>query len=502
MPFLQGSMNKKEALKQYFGYSAFRPGQEALVDALLEGRDALGVMPTGAGKSLCYQLPAILSEGVTLVISPLISLMRDQVLSLKAAGVPAAYINSSLTPAQQIEALRRAENGWYKIIYVAPERLESDRFSAFACNANIALIAIDEAHCVSQWGQDFRPSYLRIARFIARLPHRPPVGAFTATATPQVKADIINLLELRDPVARSTGFDRPNLHFSVLHSRGEGDKNAILLDFLRNHENESGIIYCSTRRAVEDVRYLLAEAGVMAARYHAGLSEEERTRAQENFRIDRVRIMVATNAFGMGIDKPDVRFVIHYNVPRDLESYYQEAGRAGRDGEKAECLLLYSGRDVHTVRYLIEHSEDNELLDADAAVRKKQGDLERLRRMCGYAAARQCLRKTLLGYFGEHTPQRCNNCSVCHQTRALPLAAKPRDPGLMGALQDLRTRIAFLYRVPEHDVFSDAALRQMTLLMPESPEGLAAIEGIGQRQADLYGEDFLMLIRIYRKKGL
>ncbi len=487
------------ALKQYFGYSAFRTGQEALLDALLSGRDALGIMPTGAGKSICYQLPAILMEGTALVISPLISLMRDQVLSLKANGVPAAYINSTLTPAQQAEALRRAANGWYKIIYVAPERLESTGFLAFASHTALSLIAVDEAHCVSQWGQDFRPSYLRIARFVAALPHRLPLGAFTATATSQVKSDILRLLEMRDPVVRTTGFDRPNLFFSVLRTASEYEKNDLLLEYLRAHPDQSGIIYCATRRAVDDVRDMLAEQGFSAARYHAGLSDEERTRSQERFRLDRTRLMVATNAFGMGIDKPDIRFVIHYHLPRDLESYYQEAGRAGRDGEPADCLLLYSGRDVHIQRYLIEHGDENELLDEAALAQKRQAALERLRQMTFYAASQQCLRRRLLNYFGEHAPLRCGNCSFC-QNASQPRPAEPaREPGLPGALNELRRRIARLRQQPEHSVLPDSALREIIRLRPQTMEEFAAIEGVGERKAALYGDDFLLLIRIYRK---
>ncbi|HPS81717.1 MAG TPA: RecQ family ATP-dependent DNA helicase, partial [Candidatus Limiplasma sp.] len=343
-------MTKQECLKLVFGYDAFREGQEALIDQLLAGGDALGIMPTGAGKSVCYQVPALLREGVALIVSPLISLMKDQVAALKAAGVPAAYINSSLTPAQQREALRRAGLGWYRMVYVAPERLDVPEFQAFAQNASISLIAVDEAHCVSQWGQDFRPSYLKIADFIKHLPVRPPVGAFTATATPQVKEDMVRMLRLEKPLTVVTGFDRPNLRFANMKPT---DKFAALMEIVRKHAGESGIVYCATRKTVEEVCERLKAEGVSATRYHAGLDDAERMRNQDDFQFDRCSVIVATNAFGMGIDKSDVSFVAHYNMPRCLENYYQEAGRAGRDGSPADCVLLYGGQDVMTARWML-----------------------------------------------------------------------------------------------------------------------------------------------------
>ena len=351
-----GNLDKYSVLKQVFGHDRFREGQEGLIDQLLAGYDVLGIMPTGAGKSVCYQIPALMMQGITLVVSPLISLMKDQVMALKAAGVAAAYINSSLTPGQQAEAIRRATNGAYKIIYVAPERLEMPAFIRFAQQSDIALFAVDEAHCVSQWGHDFRPSYLRIADFVKKLPKRPPIAAFTATATKQVRQDIIELLELQEPYCLSTGFNRPNLRFSSIKPT---DKFQMLLAFLRDYSDSCGIVYCNTRKTVEDVTIRLLDEGYRATRYHAGLSDTERRENQEAFQFDRVQIMVATNAFGMGIDKSNVRFVVHYNMPRNLESYYQEAGRAGRDGQPAECLLLYSGQDVITGKWMIEHSEEN-----------------------------------------------------------------------------------------------------------------------------------------------
>lgn len=349
-------MDKHEVLKRYFGHDSFRPGQEPLIDALLSGRDALGIMPTGAGKSMCYQIPALMLPGITIVISPLISLMKDQVASLKEAGVPAAYLNSSLTTGQMSLAMQRAEQGMYKIIYVAPERLEAVSFLRFSRNARISLVAVDEAHCVSQWGQDFRPNYLRIAEYLDALPVRPPVGAFTATATARVREDVVRLLQLRNPVLSTTGFDRANLYFEVCQPKS---KYEALRSILYRKRGQCGIVYCATRKNVEEVTDKLLMDGFSAGRYHAGLSDEERQRCQEDFQYDRVAVMVATNAFGMGIDKSNVNYVIHYNMPRSMEAYYQEAGRAGRDGSEAECILLYSGQDIMTAKWMLEHSDPN-----------------------------------------------------------------------------------------------------------------------------------------------
>ena len=404
------SIDKYEALKQYFGHSEFRFGQEDLVDALLAGRDVLGVMPTGAGKSVCYQLPALLLPGITLVLSPLISLMKDQVASLTQAGIPAAFINSTLSPEQYREVFRRARRGAYKLIYAAPERLETPDFLRFAQEVEISLLAVDEAHCVSQWGQDFRPSYLKIADFLQQLPYRPPVGAFTATATRQVKEDIQQLLLLRDPLCLTTGFDRPNLFFEVVRTR---DKEGWLEHFLDSRPGQSGIVYCATRKAVEAVCAALTACGVPAARYHAGLPEEERRRSQEDFEFDRVRVMVATNAFGMGIDKSNVSFVVHYNMPKDVESYYQEAGRAGRDGSPAHCALLFSAQDVRTARFLIDHTADNEELPEEEREQLRLRDLNRLDRMTSYCKTTGCLRAFLLRYFGQEAPESCGACGNC-----------------------------------------------------------------------------------------
>ena len=397
-------------LKQYFGHDEFRPGQRALIEALLAGRDALGVMPTGAGKSVCYQLPALALPGVTLVISPLISLMQDQVSALREMGLMAVCIHSGLSGDAAREAYRLAGSGMCRLVYAAPERLAAPAFLRFCQAADIRMVAVDEAHCVSQWGQDFRPSYLGIADFIDGLPARPAVGAFTATATERVRADIERLLRLRDPCRVTTGFDRPNLFFEVLTPRRKQDA---LLRFLRERPGQSGIVYCATRKTVEDVCQALLEQGWPAARYHAGLSDDERRRNQEDFVFDRARIMVATNAFGMGIDKSNVSFVVHYNMPKDLESYYQEAGRAGRDGAPARCALLFSPRDVATARFLIEHSAGNEAMDPADRDAARDKEYLRLRQMTDYCKATDCLRGRLLRYFGEDAPARCGNCGNC-----------------------------------------------------------------------------------------
>lgn len=403
-------MDKYEILKSYFGYDSFRPGQEKIVDALLGGRDVLAVMPTGAGKSICYQTPALLSDGVTVVVSPLISLMKDQVASLIKSGVRAAYLNSSLTYEQYELALSRMLVGRYKIVYVAPERLSSPQFLEVCRTVGISIVAVDEAHCVSQWGQDFRPDYLKIADFISSLPRRPVVGAFTATATDRVKDDIREMLCLNSPVSVTTGFDRPNLFFSVLTPEKKSEK---LLELIRERSGKSGIIYCATRRAVEDVCDMLLRDGCSATRYHAGLPAEERQRNQDDFVSDAKPVIVATNAFGMGIDKSNVSFVIHYNMPKNIEAYYQEAGRAGRDGEPAECILLYGARDIITAKFLINNSDPNPELSEEQQTAVRQGELYKLEHMIRYATGTGCLRACILRYFGEETGEYCGACSNC-----------------------------------------------------------------------------------------
>ena len=518
------SASKVEILKRYFGHDGFRPGQEELVDALSRGQDALGVMPTGAGKSMCYQVPALMTEGVTLVVSPLISLMKDQVAALRSAGVPAAYLNSSLTPAQLDLATERAREGQYRIIYVAPERLETYGFRQFAQNSPIRLVAVDEAHCVSQWGQDFRPDYLRIADFVDSLPQRPPVGAFTATATAEVRRDILRLLRLRDPVTVCTGFDRPNLFFEV--DRPKQRKQA-LLRILRERGEDSAIVYCATRKAVEEVTESLQDAGISAVRYHAGLTEEERMQNQEDFQYDRVRVMVATNAFGMGIDKSNVRLVIHYNMPKSIEAYYQEAGRAGRDGEPAGCVLLYSGQDIFTARYLIQHGEPNERLTAEEQALVRRRDLQRLQRMIGYATEEGCLRGKLLRYFGQAHGSDCGGCSACAGPRYLspevrparPARAEEPVPGYAGKvamatavkpaakrlqttedalferLRACRLALSKRYRVAPYIICDDKTLRDMARRRPQTRAGLLTVHGIGELKAERYGDEFLQALR-------
>ncbi len=403
-------MDKLTLLKVLFGHQGFREGQEALIDALLSGRDVLGVMPTGAGKSVCYQLPAMLLSGLTVVVSPLISLMKDQVAALTHSGVPAACIHSSQSFPERQQALERARVGAVKLLYVAPERLSDPEFLGLVKDAGLSLLAVDEAHCVSQWGQDFRPSYLEIPEFIQALPQRPAVGAFTATATGEVKDDIEKLLGLQDPLRLTTGFDRPNLFFEVVRVK---DKDAWLLDFIGKRPGQSGIVYCATRKGVEEVCALLRQKGVAATRYHAGLTDEERQKNQEDFEYDRARVMAATNAFGMGIDKSNVSFVVHYNMPKNLESYYQEAGRAGRDGQPAHCALLFSQRDVRTARFLIDNAQENESLTEAERRQVRARDLERLRQMTEYCGTFGCLRAFLLGYFGQKAPAACGNCGSC-----------------------------------------------------------------------------------------
>lgn len=404
-------MNANETLKVYFGYDTFRDGQEDIINAILSGRDVLAIMPTGAGKSICYQVPALMMSGITIVISPLISLMQDQVKALNEAGVHAAYINSSLTENQINKALSLAAQGRYKIIYVAPERLTSYTFLDFACHAEISMVTVDEAHCISQWGQDFRPSYLKIVEFVARLPRRPIVSAFTATATEDVKEDIIHILKLEQPKVVVTGFDRENLYYSVERIRRKDD---FVLEYIHNHPRESGIIYCATRKNVDKLFELLFKSGIAVTRYHAGLDNETRKKNQEDFIYDRAPIVVATNAFGMGIDKSNVRYVIHYNMPQSMENYYQEAGRAGRDGEAAQCILLFSEQDMVINRFLLEQKDFSEM-DIEDARLVMERDVWRLQVMERYCKTSECLRNYILSYFGEQPEHPCGHCGNCQK---------------------------------------------------------------------------------------
>ena len=406
----EATRNIHEILSSVYGYSTFRPGQEDVINAILSGRHTLGVMPTGAGKSLCYQIPALALEGTAIVISPLISLMKDQVAALKQAGVNAAFINTSLTERQISLALNNMQSGMYKIVYVAPERLLTERFLRCASNIEISLVAVDEAHCISQWGQDFRPSYLDIPEFLARLPKMPALCALTATATKKVREDIIRLLKLKNPFELVTGFDRPNLYFSITRP---DDKKQKLLELMKTYSDMSGIVYCATRKGVEDVCELLTKNGINATRYHAGLDESERKANQEAFSLDEIPVIVATNAFGMGIDKSNVRFVIHYNMPKDIESYYQEAGRAGRDGARADCVLMYSPSDVVTQGFFIDKLGEESELSPDQIKSLRNAARQRPVQMKAYAISGKCLRNSLLEYFGEKPALPCGRCGAC-----------------------------------------------------------------------------------------
>lgn len=401
-----------DILHRTFGYPTFRPHQEQIVEAAISGRDVMAVMPTSAGKSICYQMPALALGGLTIVVSPLISLMSDQVMALRELGVAAACLNSALDSHERSQTLAEMSRGLLNLVYVAPERLADPAFLDVVQSHGLSLLAVDEAHCISQWGNDFRPSYQRICDFIDALPTRPPVMALTATATRQVREDIESTLGLRDPLRVVASFDRPNLSFAVERPNGKRAKDKALLEFVRAHEQSSGIVYCMSRRAVEDVCDMLREQGVAATRYHAGLSPDERDRNQADFIYDRSPVMVATNAFGMGIDKSNVSYVVHYNLPLSLENYYQEAGRAGRDGTKAECLLLYTAGDVHTAEFLLSRTERTDLTPEQLKA-MHEADEQRLRQMVFYATTTDCLRSFILRYFGEEAPAYCGNCGNC-----------------------------------------------------------------------------------------
>lgn len=505
-------MNINQTLKQYFGYDSLRTGQEELINGILAGHDVLGIMPTGAGKSLCYQLPALMLKGITIVISPLISLMSDQVKALNQAGVHAAYINSSLTENQIRMALSYASQGRYKIIYVAPERLNTPRFLDFACNADISMLTVDEVHCISQWGQDFRPSYLEIAGFLTRLPRRPIVSAFTATATERVKNDIVASLGLNNPVTMVTGFDRPNLFFRVVTRKGGSQKDNSIINYVKKHEDESGIIYCATKKNVDNLYALLNEHGILAGRYHAGLSNDERKQNQEDFTYDRIRVMVATNAFGMGIDKSNVRYVLHYNMPQSLEYYYQEAGRAGRDGEEAECVLFFSKQDIMINKFLLQ----NKATAGDVAsdMQKTANDQRKLQQMINYCETDKCLREFILSYFGDTTPCICNKCSNCvvvedeeeetyvetgkkRKKAAQLVGLNELGVALFEKLRSVRTELAAEKSVPPYIICSDKTLKDMCAKLPRDKEQLADVYGMGEQKIQNYGEAFVTAVNSF-----
>lgn len=503
-------MNINQTLKQYFGYDSLRTGQEELIDGILQGRDVLGIMPTGAGKSLCYQLPALLLEEITIVISPLISLMSDQVKALNQAGVHAAYINSSLTENQIRTALSYASQGKYKIVYVAPERLNTGRFLDFACNSKISMVTVDEAHCISQWGQDFRPSYLEIAEFLEKLPRRPIVSAFTATATRRVRDDIISSLRLHEPVTMVTGFDRPNLFFRVVTRKGGKETDNSILNYVKKHEDESGIIYCATKKNVDKLYSLLQQYGILAGRYHAGMSLEERKQSQDDFTYDRIRVMVATNAFGMGIDKSNVRYVLHYNMPQSLEYYYQEAGRAGRDGEEAECVLFFSKQDIVINKNLLQLKPT--FSDGVDHSLKRTNDQRKLNQMIDYCETEECLRGFILSYFGDTSPCMCDKCSNCvvvedeeeenyirsgkkrkKESRISGLSLLGQE--LFERLRECRTRLASDESVPPYIICSDKTLKDLCIKCPKNQLQMTDIYGMGEKKIQSYGEDFIRVIK-------
>lgn len=509
MPNPESMTEARRLLYEHFGYSSFRPAQETLISALMDGRDVLGIMPTGAGKSMCYQIPALMLPGITLVISPLISLMQDQVRALKAAGIRGAYLNSALTFPQYLKALDNARMGMYKIIYVAPERLDTEEFRRFAQSVEISLVAVDEAHCVSQWGHDFRPSYMSIAPFVASLRRRPAVAAFTATATPAVREDILRYLDLRAPETAVTGFDRENLVFRVLRPK---DKSATLLEFIQKHSRESGIVYCSTRKQVDRITGLLQAHDTLAAGYHAGMSEADRREAQNQFLYDKIQVMVATNAFGMGIDKQNVGYVVHYNMPKSMEAYYQEAGRAGRDGSRAECLLLYGPGDIHTAEFFIQSSTEGAEGGPQAVQQRQRMEYDKLERMKRYCFTTGCLRHYILDYFGEASPERCGTCGNCLARENIFAALKARacqpavktERSLYEMLRSVRMDFSEKADLPPELIFSDRTLREMVARRPQNEYDMMQIPGVSPVKYQMYGRTFLKVIQrnSHRRSGV
>ena len=510
----------RAALAQHFGYRSFRPGQERVIEAVLAGRDVMAVMPTGAGKSVCYQVPAAVLGGLTLVVSPLISLMADQVRALKEAGIRGSFYNSTLKPHVRPEVLRRALAGWYDLMYVAPERLADPEFRAFAAQANVPVVAVDEAHCVSQWGQDFRPAYRQIKDFVDALPVRPRVMALTATATSRVQADVVGLLGLQEPVIEVSGFDRPNLRLACFELTPK-QREKWTANYILAHPDDVGIVYATTRKKVDQIAEMLRNEGVRVAAYHAGMQDDQRTWAQQAFVNDDVQVMVATNAFGMGIVKSNVRYVINCGLPLSLEEYYQEAGRAGRDGEPAECYLLWSRGDIRTCHFFIDNTEFAEDVDAQEQRELIQHRERLLGEMIGYAMSTICLRGRVLRYFGQQLEagaDGCGGCSVClgltadtylrsarRATQAINrmrerAAAEERDDAwvhdgsaeeLFQRLRVLRKSLADEAHVPPYVVFSDKTLRAMVRRRPTTEAELLEVPGVGQTKLQRYGQAFL-----------
>lgn len=482
-------LHLQDSLKQLFGYSSFRPGQEEIIRHLLSGKDVLSIMPTGAGKSICFQLPACLFNGLTLVISPLISLMKDQVDRLKRQGIAAEQISNNLTIGQFRNILKNAQAGRYRLLYVTPERLQTKHFLDFVQKMNISMLVIDEAHCVSKWGQSFRPQYLKIYDFIKQLHRRPVVAAFTATATPRVQDDIIYLLGLRNPVCRVTTFDRPNLHLSVMRNT---NKQKTILKLLKRHQAESVIIYCGTRKETEELCSFLCYKGFSATRYHAGLSNEERRQNQTDFLEGHVWIMIATNAFGMGIDKPDIRVVIHYQMPTNLEFYYQEIGRAGRDGLPSQCILLYSEKDIALCRYFLEHT-DYHARDPEEIWKRRNWDYESLKWMILYATSFSCLRQQILHYFGEEIAP-CGNCDNCKKMKNSKTFDLKEDP-VYWELRLFRKKYWWRHPLRMRVFYRKKVLAELCYFLPDSKEKFLNISGFTLKTWEVAGESVLEIIK-------
>ncbi|MBQ7598760.1 MAG: ATP-dependent DNA helicase RecQ [Clostridia bacterium] len=487
-------MTKEDVLRRFFGHSAFRPLQSEIIDSLLSGQDTLAVLPTGAGKSVCFQVPALMKPGVTLVISPLVALMKDQVRALQQNGIPAAFLSAGMSEHERDRLFRRLRRGECKLLYIAPERLRSPRFLALLRELTVPFLVVDEAHCVSQWGHDFRPAYLEISGLINKMPVRPVVCACTATATARVRDDICASLQLQNANRFVASFDRANLFLSVRRVTAQ-TKYGVLRQYLQKYALQSGIVYCATRRTVDELFARLSAEGFSVCRYHAGLSLDERKASQEAFMADEKRVILCTNAFGMGIDKRNVAFVVHVQMPADLESYYQEAGRAGRDGKKAACVLLYDPHDLSLQRFLIEHAAQDGKEDAHGALQQRLR-LARLQQMRDYACASTCLRKVLLRYFGEDAPERCGYCAVCcaqkEQAVSAPAPAAPQpDRALLGRLVMLTKRIAQINGVPPFAVFTNRTLEHMAACKPKTAQEFAALDGVSERKAQKYAAIFL-----------